>query len=55
VLATNQRMLHLIEEVGVVDERALDQGVMSLGFTLRPSRPPGENRPAGPRPTGGGP
>jgi RimJ/RimL family protein N-acetyltransferase len=55
VLATNQRMLHLIEELGVVDERALDQGVVSIGFTRRPCRSPGDERPAGSRPAESGP
>jgi RimJ/RimL family protein N-acetyltransferase len=55
VLATNQRMLQLIAEVGLVHERALDQGVVSLGFTRRPSGPPGEERPGGSRPGRGGP
>jgi RimJ/RimL family protein N-acetyltransferase len=36
VLATNHRMLRLIEQVGVVTEQSLDQGVTSLRFTPRP-------------------
>jgi RimJ/RimL family protein N-acetyltransferase len=55
VLATNQRMLRLIEELGVVDQRVLDQGVVSLGFTRRPRRSPGEDRPGGSRPAESGP
>jgi RimJ/RimL family protein N-acetyltransferase len=53
VLATNDRMLRLIEKVGVVTERSLDQGVASLRFTPRPPRPPSEDRPAGTRPADG--
>jgi RimJ/RimL family protein N-acetyltransferase len=53
VLATNHRMLRLIEEVGLVGERSLDQGVISLRFTPRPSRPPQEDRPAGTPPADG--
>lgn len=52
VLATNQRMLRLVEEVGLIGERSLDQGVMSLRFTRRPPRPP-EDRPAGTPPADG--
>ena len=36
VLAGNRRMLRLVEELGMVTERALDQGVVSLRFTRRP-------------------
>jgi RimJ/RimL family protein N-acetyltransferase len=47
ILADNHRMLHLIGELGLVGERSLDQGVVSLRFTRRPDR---ESRPAGPAP-----
>jgi RimJ/RimL family protein N-acetyltransferase len=47
VLADNHRMLRLIGELGLVAERSLDQGVVSLRFTRRPDR---ESRPAGPAP-----
>jgi len=40
----NYRMLHLIGELGLVGERSLDQGVVSLRFKRRPDR---ESRPAG--------
>ena len=53
VLATNHRMLRLIEEVGLVGERSLDQGVMSLRFTRRPPSPPSNDRPAGTAPADG--
>jgi RimJ/RimL family protein N-acetyltransferase len=56
VLATNHRMLRLIEETGLVGERSLDRGVMSLRFTRRPpppSSPPSGDRPAGTAPAGG--
>jgi RimJ/RimL family protein N-acetyltransferase len=35
VLADNHRMLRLIDELGVVSERSLDQGIVSLRFTRR--------------------
>jgi RimJ/RimL family protein N-acetyltransferase len=38
VLADNHRMLRLIGELGLVSERSLDQGVVSLRFTRRPDR-----------------
>jgi RimJ/RimL family protein N-acetyltransferase len=56
VLATIHRMLRLIEAVGLVVERSLDQGVLSLRFTRRPPQPPQppqEDRPAGTPPADG--
>jgi RimJ/RimL family protein N-acetyltransferase len=50
VLATNDRMLRLIAKVGLIAERSLDQGVVSLRFTRRPT---GEGQPAESRPGGG--
>jgi len=39
VLADNRRMLDLINRFGEVSERAIDQGVVELGFTARERRP----------------
>jgi GNAT superfamily N-acetyltransferase len=37
VLADNRRMLRLIADLGQVYERSIDQGVVELRFTARPS------------------
>jgi acetyltransferase len=44
VLADNHRMLRLIHDLGVVSDRSLDQGVVSLRFTRRPNPPSPPNR-----------
>jgi RimJ/RimL family protein N-acetyltransferase len=44
VLADNHRMLRLIGKLGLVAQRSLDRGVVSLHLTRRPDR---ESRPAG--------
>jgi RimJ/RimL family protein N-acetyltransferase len=36
VLGDNHRMLRLVEELGVVTERTVDRGIVSLRFTRRP-------------------
>jgi RimJ/RimL family protein N-acetyltransferase len=41
VLADNRRMLDLISRFGEVHARAIDQGVVELGFTARETRPSG--------------
>jgi RimJ/RimL family protein N-acetyltransferase len=41
VLADNRRMLDLIARFGEVRQRAIDQGVVELVFTVRPSPSPG--------------
>jgi RimJ/RimL family protein N-acetyltransferase len=39
ILADNHRMLRLVSELGLVTERSLDQGVVTLLFTRRPGPP----------------
>ena len=50
VLADNQRMLRLIGRVGVVTERSLDRGVVTVRFTPRSDR---ARQPTEPAPTTG--
>jgi RimJ/RimL family protein N-acetyltransferase len=50
VLADNHRMLRLIDRLGVVTERSLDQGVVTLRFTRHPD---GAGRRTGSAPTPG--
>ena len=49
VLADNRRMLRLIGRQGLVTERSLDQGVMTLRFTRHPD-PEGRRTPPAPAP-----
>jgi RimJ/RimL family protein N-acetyltransferase len=46
VLADNHRMLRLIGRLGLVSERTLDQGVMTLRFTRRPDEDDRRTAPA---------
>ena len=44
VLAENRRMLTLISELGDVQQRTMEQGVVELGFVARPVKPAKEPR-----------